>query len=542
MAPKPLRPFARLLLIAALALSACQDAPQRPACAAGKVCLQYGNDTEPATLDPSIAQLISEDLVIGDLMMGLTTEAADGKTIPGMAERWETSADGLTWTFHLQPALWSDGTPVTADDFVFAYRRILDPKTGSPYAYMVQILKNGAAATAGTAPPPAIGARALDARTLELRLEHPAPYLPQLLTHNSFYPVPAHVVRRHGDAWIQPGRHVSNGAYRLVSWRLGDRMTVEKNPRFFDAAHVCVDRIDYYPTPDYVAAERRVARGELDVTTQFQSNRLQHIREVMPGYARTHVWLMSAYMTFNTHDPGPFRDPRVRRALSESVDREFIARKLLRAGQLPAYGFVPPGTANAEPGPAAIWARKTFAARQAEARALLAQAGYGPDRPLKIELKTATLTDSLLLAQAVQADWRAVGVEVRTMQSEGQILFADLRSRNFQVALVSWIGDFNDPLTFLGLFQSSTGAQNYGDYKNPAYDALLAAADQEPDAKRRTALLGQAEQTMLNDDAIAPVYFGVSRSLVNPRVSGWVDNIQHRHRARWLCVKPGAAP
>lgn len=541
LAPKPLRPFARLVLIAALALGACQDAPQRPACPAGKVCLEYGNDTEPATLDPSLAQLITESLVIGDLMMGLTTEAADGTVIPGMAERWETSADGLTWTFHLRPALWSDGTPVTADDFVFAYRRILDAKTGSPYAYMVQILQNGAAANAGKAPPETIGARALDARTLQLRLEHPAPYLPQLLTHQSFYPVPEHAVRRYGDAWVRPGRYVSNGAYRLVSWRLGDRMTVEKNPRFFDAAHVCVDRIDYYPTPDLVAAERRIARGELDVATQFQSNRLQHIRRILPGYARTHVWLMSAYMTFNTHEPGPLRDQRVRRALSESIDREFITEKLLRAGQVPAYGFVPPGTANAAAGPAAIWARRSFAARQAEARALLAQAGYGPDHPLRLELKTATLTDSLLLGQAVQADWRAIGVDARTVQSEAQILFVDLNARNFQVALVSWIGDFNDPLTFLGLFQSTTGAQNYGDYRNPAYDALLAAADQQPDATRRTALLAQAEQTMLNDEAVAPVYFGVSRSLVNPRVTGWADNIEHRHRARWLCVRPGAA-
>jgi oligopeptide transport system substrate-binding protein len=223
------------------------------------------------------------------------------------------------------------------------------------------------------------------------------------------------------------------------------------------------------------------------------------------------------------------------------VDREFITGKLLRAGQVPAYSFVPPGTANAQPGPATVWARKSLAARQSEARALLAQAGYGPGRPLKLNFKVATATDSLLLAQAVQADWRAVGVEASILQTEGQILFADLNARNFQVAFVSWIGDFNDPLTFLGLFQSSTGAQNYGDYGNPAYDRLLAAADQEPDAGRRTALLGQADQTLLHDEAIAPVYYGVSRSLVNPRVTGWVDNIQHRHRARWLCVRPAAA-
>jgi len=535
--------FRRLLaVLAVLGLSACQGGAQRPPCPAGKVCLEYGNDSEPATLDPSKAQLVAESVVIGDLMMGLATEAADGAVIPGMAERWETSADGLTWTFHLRPARWSDGVPVTAEDFVFAYRRILDPQTGSPYAYMVEILRNGAAANAGKASLETIGARTIDARTLELRLEHPAPYLLQLLTHQSFYPIPAHVVRRFGDGWVAPGRYVSNGPYRLVSWRLGDKIGVEKNPQFFDAGAVCVDRINYYPASDYVAAERRVARGELDATTIFQSNRLQHIRRTMPGYARTHLWLSTAYLTFNGKDPGPLRDRRVRRALSESIDRDFITAKLLRAGQVPAYSFVPPGTAGAHVGPRTAWAAAPFAARQAEARALLARAGYGPNRPLKLELKTATATDSMLLTQAVQADWRAIGVDARILQTEGQILFADLNARNFQVGFVSWIADFDDPLTFLGLFQSTTGAQNYGDYANPAYDALLAAADQQPDASKRSAILAQAEQTMLDDEAVAPVYFGVSRNLVNPGVTGWEGNIENRHRARWLCVRGAKAP
>jgi oligopeptide transport system substrate-binding protein len=526
-----------VLLAAALALaSGCQRGPRRPPCPAGKVCLEYGNNTEPLTLDPQLAESVDESVVLGDLMVGLTTTSADGRAIPGLAERWETSADGLTWRFHLRPALWSDGAPVTADDFVFAYRRILSPRTGSPYAYLVYILKNGQAANEGRAPVEAIGARALDARTLELRLEHPAPYLPQLLEHSSFLPAPAHVVRRYGDAWVKPGRYVSNGPYRLVSWRLGDRLTLEKNPRFFDADHVCVDRIDYYPTPDLVAAERRVAAGELDVSTMFQSNRLQHIQRTMPGYARTHLWLNVTFLSFNTHDAGPLRDRRVRRALSEAIDRGFLTAGLMRAGQRPAYSFVPPGTANAQAGPATAWSRLGFAARQAEARALLAQAGYGPARPLRIELSTAASNDAALLAQAVQADWRAVGVDARIVQNEGQILLANLRARAFQTALSSWIADFDDPLTFLALFRSDTGAQNYGDYRNPAYDRLLDAAEQQPDARRRAALLAKAEQLMLNDEAVAPIYFGVSRNLVSPKVTGWVGNLGNWHRARWLCV------
>jgi oligopeptide transport system substrate-binding protein len=535
-------PFRRPLAVAAavlavLALAGCRHGPQRPLCPAGKTCLEYGNGSEPLTLDPQLAELVDEATIIGDLMMGLTTEAADGTIIPGMAERWETSADGLTWTFHLRPALWSDGVPVTADDFVFAYRRILDPRTGSPYAYLVYALKGGQAVNEGKAPTTAVGARAIDARTLELTLSHPAPYLPQLLAHQSFYPAPAHVVRQYGDGWVTPGRYVSNGAYRLVGWRLGDKVTVEKNPRFFDAAHVCVDRINYYPTPDSIAAERRVAAGELDLATSFQSNRLAHIRQTLPGYARTHIWLLTSYLSFNTHDRGPLRDVRVRRALSEAIDREFIADKLMRAGQKPAYSFVPPGTANAQPGPRTSWASLPFAARQAQARALLAQAGYGPARPLKIELSTSNASDALLFAQAIQADWRAIGVEAHVSQNESQILFANLRARAYQVATAGWVADYDDPLTFLTLFKSDTGAQNYGDYHNPTYDALLAAADGEPDARRRAGLLARAEQIMLDDEAIAPTTFGVSRSLVNPKVTGWTDNIKNWHRARWLCAR-----
>ncbi|MDB5465953.1 MAG: peptide transporter substrate-binding protein [Phenylobacterium sp.] len=522
---------------AALLLGGCQGKVQRPACPAGKVCVEFGNNIEPATLDPQTSNLIDEFTIIGDLMMGLTAEAPDAKPVPGMATSWETSADGLVWTFHLRPAAWSDGVPVTAGDFVYAYRRILDPKTASIYAYLVFVLKNGQAVNEGKAAPESLGARALDARTLQLTLAHPAAYLPELTKHQSFYPVPRHVVEKYGDAWVQPGHYVSNGAYRLVSWRLGDKVTVEKNPRFFDAVHVCIDRINYYPTPDVVSAERRVQRGELDLNTRFDSNRIERLRREMPGYARPYVGLATTYLSFNTRDVKAFKDIRVRRALSEAVDRDFITTKLMRAGQLPAYSFVPPKTANYAAGPKTVWAGKPLAARQAEARALLRAAGYGPGHPLKVEIKTANITDTLLLIEAIQADWHDVGVDVSLVQNEGQIAFAAYRNRDFQVGAMSWYADFNDPVTFLGLLKSDTGAQNYGDYKNPAYDALLAAADNDPDAVRRARILARAEQIMLDDEAMIPVDFVVNRNLVSPRITGFVDNDENFHRARWMCVK-----
>ena len=477
----PLRPplLAVLISAAALSLAGCQGKVQRPPCPAGKVCLEYGNETDPLSLDPQIANLVTEARIVGDLMVGLVTEAPDASPQPGMATSWTTSPDGLTWTFHLRDAVWSDGTPVTADDFVYAYRRILDPKTASIYAYLVALLKNGQAVNDGKAPLSAVGAAAPDPHTLVLTLEHPAPYMPQILMLSVFYPVPRHVVEKLGDRWVSPGTYVSNGAYRLAAWKLGDHVQLDRNPQFYDAAHVCVDRINYYPTADVVSAERRVQRGELDLNTTFQSNRLQHIREVMPGYARPALVLATYYLSFNTRDVKPLQDIRVRRALSEAVDRDFITAKLQRAGQLPAYSFVPPGVANYAYGAQARWSKESFAQRQAEARALLAQAGYGPKRPLKLEIKVSSATETLLLAQAIQADWRAIGVEATVVQNEGQIAYAAYANRDYQVGAMSWYADFNDAMTFLGVLKSDTGAQNYGDYKNPAYDALLGEADHE---------------------------------------------------------------
>jgi oligopeptide transport system substrate-binding protein len=526
-----------LAFVAALALAGCQGKVQRPGCPAGQICLEYGNETEPLTLDPQTANLITEGRIIGDLMVGLTTETADGSPQPGVAQSWTTSADGLTWTFRLRDAKWSDGVALTADDFVYSYRRILDPKTASIYAYLVTLIKNGQAVNDGKAPLSSLGARAIDARTLELTLEHPAPYLPELLMHQSFYPVPRHVVERFGDRWVTPGTYVSDGPYTLAAWRLGDYVRLVKNPQFFDAAHVCVDRINYYPTSDVVSAERRVQRGELDINTTFQSNRLQHIQAVMPGYARPALVLATYYLSFNTRDVKPLQDIRVRRALSEAIDRDFMTSKLQRAGQQPAYSFVPPGVHNYAYGATARWSGEPLAQRQIEAKALLAQAGFTPTHPLKLQMKVANASETLLLSEAIQADWRAIGVEASIVQNEGQIAFAAYRDRDFQVGYMSWYADFNDPMTFLGLLKSDTGAQNYGDYKNPAYDALLLNADHEPDAARRAQILKRAEQLMLDDEGMAPVGFNVSRSLVSPRVTGWIDNPLNNHRARWLCVR-----
>lgn len=531
-----------MLGLAAFSLTSC--APReaaRPPCPAGKVCIQAGNTAEPVSLDPHKVTGVAEERILTSVMVGLTDAAPDGTVVPGMAERWETSPDGLVWTFYLREATWSDGVPLTAEDFVFSLRRILDPKTAAEYASLLYFIKNAQAANAGDAPVESIGVRAVAPRVLELTLAHPAPYLPQIAKHYTMFPVPKHVVERLGDAWSAPRNYVGNGPYNVVAWRLGDHVKVAKNPRFYEAGKVCVDEIYYYPTSDATMAERRVKRGELDLNSDIQSNRIAFLREEMPGYVRTHTYLGVTYLAFNASVPA-FKDKRVRVALAMAIDRDFITRKLLRGGQEPAYTFVPPGVANHRPATPPPWAAWPLEKRQAEARRLLAAAGYGPSNPLRLEIKHRNTSDPMLFMPAIQADWKAVGVDARLLQNEAQIAYAAYRSRDFQVGDAAWIADYNDAMSFLYLQQSATGAQNYGDYRNPAYDALLAKADAEPDAGRRAGYLAEAEAIMLDDAPIAPIYFYVNKNLVSPRITGFVDNIVDQHRARYWCVKDAPVP
>jgi oligopeptide transport system substrate-binding protein len=525
-------------LLALLAGCGPQKAVRAP-CPAGKLCLEFGNGDDPVSLDPPKTTGTWEDRVLGEMLIGLTQSDAEGRPIPGMATSWETSADGKVWTFHLRHALWSDGVPVTAGDFVFSLRRLMDPATASEYAYLLFFIKNAEAVNAGKLPPGALGVRAIDDYTLEITLTHPAPYLLELTKHQTMYPVPEHVVERWGPHWTDPAHYVANGPYKLVSWRLGDRLTLTRNPLYFDASRVCIDQIDFYPTTDPVAAERRVRRGELDINSDIESNRVAYLRrpDQIPAYVHVHTYLGVAYLVFNTEDIAAFRDRRVRMALDMSVDREFITGKLQRAGQVPAYTFVPPGTDNYQTVAAPVWASWPFARRQAAARVLLAAAGYGPNHPLTIEYKHGDSPESMLIAPAIQADWKAVGVSVTLAEEEGQIAYQDLRVRNFQVGTAGWIADYNDATSFLELQQSKTGAQNYGDYDNPVYDGLLAKADNEPNPKIRAGYLAQAEQIMLNDAIVIPMSFYVNKNLVNPKITGWVDNLTDQHRVQYLCVK-----
>jgi oligopeptide transport system substrate-binding protein len=554
MASRPFFALAAILLLG-ISLTACQ--PQRVArqpCPPGKLCLEYGNTAESNSLDPQMATTVSEAAILREVFEGMYTDGPDGSPVLGVATSAQTSADGLVWTFHMRPESWSDGQPVTANDFVYAYRRMLNPKTGSSYAYLLYVLKNAQAVNSGQMPVEAVGARALDDHTLQLTLEHPASYLPQLLKHQAFFPIPAHAVEALKDHWIDAGKMVSNGAYTFKEWRLGDYVRLEKNPLYRNADKVCFDRVDFIPTNDPISAERRVLRGELDINNTIQSNRVPRLRgdPKSADFVHTYPYLITSYLIFNTRDVKPLQDPRVRQAISMAIDRRFITDKLLRAGQLPSTSYVPPGIAGylpkGAPRPQPAWADWSLERRQAAARVLISRAGYGPANPMKLEFKTTNNGGSLVAAQSLQADLKTIGVDVTFRQEDGAVVFESFNLRDFQLGATGWVADYNDPMTFLNLMKSDTGQQNYGDYKRPAYDALLRAADNEPDATKRASDMARAEQMILDDAIIAPLDTGVSLNLVTPAIKGWIDNNADVHPIRDLCrhdaparvIKPGS--
>lgn len=515
-------------------LAACSQGQGRAPCPTGWRCLEAGNASDPLTLDPNKSQTVWEGNVLYELLVGLTQWNAAGEVIPGMATSWDVSPDGLVWIFHLRDALWSDGVPVTAQDFVTSFRRIQDPATASPYAYLLYIISGSQAVNEGKAAPDTIGAKTLDAHTLQLHLTHPAPYLPLLLVHSSAMPIPTHVVKKWGDAWVQPGHFVSNGPYVLKSWQLGQRIELERNKRFWDNANVCFDRVNFYSTTDAVTAERRVESGEFDLNYTFSSSRVDYLRKRLPGYVHAVPYLAQWYLSMNERDP-ILQDRRIRLALSMGIDRAFIAEKLSRAGAAPLYNFVPPGMAHYESDPPPVWSKWPFAKRQEAARALLRQAGYGPDHPLTLDYKYQS--HSKVTAAALQADWHAIGVDITLSPEESQILYADLNAGNFQIAFDGWAMDYDDPMTFLELLDSRAGAQNHSHYHSARYDGLIDQANQERDIDKRAKILAQAESIAMSDVAVAPVMTDAARNLVNPNITGWVDNPANWHLKRYLCRK-----
>ncbi len=529
---RPLRHAAALLLTGLVLLTAA------PADAA--MVLRRGNQAEPGTLDPQLSSLAWENAVIGDLFLGLATEDVAGKPVAGAAERWTTSPDGLVWTFTLRPDLvWSDGTPLTAADFVAGINRLLDPKTAAIYASVLYVIKNAEAANGGKVPLDQIGVRALDARTLEITLETPTPYLLGLLTHQTSYPIPRHVVEKFGADWVKAGNMVSNGPFKLVEWKAHEHIKAVKNPFFYDAANVAIDEVIYYPTDDTNAALNRFRAGELDVnlgTRGFPSSQIPWLKENMPGQARITPMLGSEYIVLNIRR-APFSDARLRRAVSLCLDRGVLTDKVSRDGQVPAYSFVPPGIDNYANAAKLDFAGRTMEERRTEAKRLLTEAGFGPGKPLAFEYLYMISIDSRRSVVAQAAMLKECNMVVRLIGNEPKVHYDQVRAADFFAAQARWGADFNDPQTFLFLLETRAGSYNYGGYSSATYDKLVDEGRFTLDLIKRADILSRAEQTALDDSAVVPLSFFSSKNLVAPYIKGFADNAADVNRTRWMRIE-----
>ena len=478
------------------------------------------SDSEIKGLDPQKISDLSSLRIASDQFEGLTRLNARGDTEPGLAIAWETSPDGLRWTFELRDGLkFSDGTPFDAALFPKIFERMKASETASPTANLFTNISD---------------IKATSANQLTVSLASPAPHLSVLLAHPALAAIPLHRIDKAGDAWTNDRPMITSGPYRLMDWRLNDHARLERNPKWHDKP-APTDTIIWKPMDDGLSAMRLVLAGGADISADYPDSRHHWLKENHPHLAHSVPYLGTYYYAFNIRKP-PFDDPRVRMALSMAVEREWIADKVIGIGNIPAWGLLPPGLA----GDIAYnpdWANWPREKRLQAARELLGDAGYGAKNPLKFEIRFNSSAEHRRVSVALAAMWQPLGVKASLFNSEAALHFSALRQHDFTLARSGWIGDLPAAENFLSVHQTANGSGNYSGYDNEDYDAVLAQAIASADPLKRQALMRRAEAMMMVDMPILPLYYYVTRTLVANRIAGWEDNISNVHPSYTLRIK-----
>ncbi len=508
-------------------LAGCSRAPSPGAPAPRPAILVRGGGPDPDSLDPQRARGFEAQSLLRDLCEGLTILDRDAKAAPGVAKTWAVSTDGRIYVFKLRPtARWSNGDPLVGADFVAALQRLVDPATGSAYAQYVDVIENAGEIVAGHKAPATLGVSAPDDSTVVVRLRTPAPYLPTLLSHPCACPVHRPTLAAHPEGFARAGLLVSNGAFVLEEWVQGAYLLAVRNHKYWNDAATHLDGVKYLFIPDENAELTRYRGGELEVTFVVPRGQFDWIRAHLALELHIAPQLTTYYYGFNLRR-APFRDrPGLRRALSLVIDREKLARLVLRVGELPAWGWVPPGIDNYT-AQSFDYRSEPLEARIAEAQRLYREAGFSSAKPLTFELRYNSGEVHTKVALAVASMWKeALGAEVRLTQVEFKSLLQDIDRGEVEMFRSSWVGDYNDAYTFAQYLKSDFGV-NLPHYSSAAYDALLARAAAEADPAPRRALLEEAERLMLRDHPLIPLYFYVNKHLVKPEVEGWYDNVMN---------------
>ncbi|MDO5605525.1 MAG: peptide ABC transporter substrate-binding protein [Paracoccus sp. (in: a-proteobacteria)] len=505
--------------------------------ASAEVTISRGNDTDPATLDHHKTSTVAESRVLKDLYEGLVIQDAEAHVVPGAAESWTISEDGLTYTFILREnGKWSNGDPVTAQDFEFAFRRIMTPATAAGYASVLFAIVNAEDVTKGDKQPEELGVRAIDERTFEITLRQPTPYFLELLTHQTGLPLHQASVEANGDQFTRAGNLVTNGAYMLESFVPNDKMVMRKNPNFYDVESVQIDVVNWIPFEDRSACMRRFEAKEVQICSEVAAEQMDYVKANLDDQFRLAPYLGVYYLPVKGADGGPLKDPRVRKAISLVIDREFIAEQVWRGTMLPGYSLLPPGIANyVENPPELDFKDKDVLDREDEAKALLAEAGIA-EGSLTVQLNYNTSENNRNTMAAIADQLGAIGIGATLNEMEGSSYFNYMREDGaFDLARAGWIGDYNDPQNFLMLAETGVSF-NYARWSDPAYDALMKKAEVTLDLDERAQVLAEAETLFLEAEPFIPIMYYSSTNLVADNVQGFEDNIMNVHMTRFLSL------
>jgi oligopeptide transport system substrate-binding protein len=500
--------------------------------------LLVGNRAEPADLDPETITTYTDDHIAYALFEGLTKlDAKTSAAVPDLAESWDVSPDGKTYTFHLRPeARWSDGTPVTAEDFVYSFHRILSPAFGSLYSYMLWPLKNAEAFNTGKVTDfSTVGVKALNAVTLQVSLEKPTPYLPALATHNTWLPVQKATIEKFGrmdekgTRWTRAGNLVGNGAFLLKEWTPNARIVVVKNPLYWDAANTRLNRIEFFPLERSDIEDLNFRSGQLHTTYGLPMAKVAAYRLHKPVDFRVDPVLADFFLFMNVSRP-PLDNPKVRLALACGVDRDALMRDV-------TYGVYLPVRCLTAPNCGGYTCRTQIPDDFAKARQLLAEAGYPGGRGLpSMEVQTGQDEVSLRLIEAIQAMWvKELGVHITIAQMETKTLYQNQQTKDYSIGLSGWQADYADPNTFLGTMVTG-GGNNYAGWSNKEFDRLIEEAANTADNARRMEIFQKAEAILLGDTPIVPIYVQPNVYAINPAVRGWTTTVVgfHEWNRIWL--------
>jgi oligopeptide transport system substrate-binding protein len=522
-----------------------EDGRPDPAVLAAEQVLHRDNADEPQTLDPHLAEGVPAGNILRDLFEGLTAESPEGRIVPGVAIRWNISRDGRTYTFYLRrDARWSNGDPLRAEDFVYSFRRSADPATASNSANMLLPIENAGAVLSGMQSPETLGVEALDEFTLQIRLTDPTPYFLGLLTHSSTYPVHRPSVEEHGGRFSRPGNLVSNGAYVLSDWVVRSRIELVRNDLYWDTANTIIDKVVYHPLEDQSASLKQFRAGAIQWTYEVPNNQFRWLLENYSDELVISPWLGSYFFGFNLQREPFIETPMLRRALVLAIDRELITEKVSQFGEKPSFTLVPPGIGEYV-SPIPEYAGWTQEERNEEARRLYEAAGYTEEDPLRIEIRYNTSENHKKIALAIASLWKQVlGVQATLVNEEWKVFLQNRSQRILtQVFRAGWIGDYADPYSFLQLFRTEHGQNDYG-FSNSLYDSLLEQIAAERIPARRRRLMQEAERVLLEELPIIPVYTYVTKRLVDPHLRGWASNVMDHHYSKhmFLLRSRGDAP